>query len=303
MTAELRKAEAGDIIELKNLWMSCFDDSEKATELFFERNKDTYHAYAAILDGKIVSALYLIDCRLGEENAHYLCGAATLPEFRKRGIMSKLIEYSLNDAKSRGDRFSVLLPANVGLYRYYSALGYRTSCAVSVARITREQLENVGEHPCVLPRKMNRSLEFDRNPMREQTSGLRADTRVRPYKYDFEDLQSGFKKGNFLYWNNNYIRFAIDYYSCYGAKAVFNQNALAVFEEENGVCNVFYTIYNDLKELKSLLLNNTKAEHFVIIGKCSEEFFDNFKKEKYGMARALSSKPLPNDIYIGITLD
>ena len=284
MTAEYKKAGTGDIDELKKLWLSCFDDSEEAAKLFFERNKNAYHAYTAILDGKIVSALYLIDCRLCGENAHYLCGAATLPEYRKRGIMSALIEYSLNDAKSRGDRFSVLLPANVGLYRYYSALGYRTSCAVSVARITREQLSGV-EHQT-----------FD------SPSAVRS--RPTPAKIEeSENLQSGFKKNNFLYWNNNYIRFAIDYYACYGAKTVFNQNALAVFEEENGVCNVFYTIYNDLKELKSLLLNNTEAKRFVITGKCGEEFFDNSKKEKYGMARALSSKPLPNDIYIGITLD
>ncbi len=303
MTVEYKTAGSGDIRELKKLWLSCFEDSRGAAELFFERNKNTYHAYAATADGKIVSALYLIDCKLGGENAHYLCGAATLPEYRKRGIMSALIEYSLNDAKSRGDCFSVLLPANAELYRFYSAHGYRTSCAVSVARITREQLENVGEHPCVLPRKMNRSLEFDRNPMREQTSGLRVDTQVRPYKYDFEDLQSGFKKNNFLYWNNNYIRFAIDYYACYGVKTVYSKNALAIFEEENGVCNVFYTIYNNIKELKSLLLSNTEAKYFVIFGKCGEEFFDNSKKEKYGMARALSSKSLPNDIYIGITLD
>ena len=284
MTAELRKAGIGDIDELKNLWLSCFEDSEEAIRLFFERNKNTYHAYTAILDGKIVSALYLIDCRLGGENAHYLCGAATLPEYRKRGIMGELIEYSLNDAKSRGDRFSVLLPANVGLYRYYSALGYRTSCAVSVARITREQLSGI-----------------DHQTFDSPSAGR---SRPTPAKIEeLENLQSGFKKNNLLYWNNNYIRFAIDYYACYGVKAVYSKNALAVFEEENGVCNVFYTIYNDLKELKSLLLNNTEAKHYVITGKCGEEFFDNSKKEKYGMARALSSKPLPNDIYIGITLD
>ena len=284
MTAEYRKAGTGDIDELKKLWLSCFDDSEEAAELFFERNKNTYHAYTAILDGKIVSALYLIDCRLGGESAHYLCGAATLPEYRKRGIMSALIEYSLNDAKSRGDRFSVLLPANVGLYRYYSTLGYRTSCAVSVARITREQLSGI-----------------DHQTFDSPSAGR---SRPTPTKIvELENLQSGFKKNNFLYWNNNFIRFAIDYYACYGVKTVFNQNALAVFEEKDGVCNVFYTIYNDLKELKSLLLNNTEAKRFVITGKCGEEFFDNSKKEKYGMARALSSKPLPNDIYIGITLD
>lgn len=278
MTVEYKTAGSGDIRELKKLWLSCFEDSRGAAELFFERNKNTYHAYAATADGKIVSALYLIDCKLGGENAHYLCGAATLPEYRKRGIMSALIEYSLNDAKSRGDCFSVLLPANAELYRFYSAHGYRTSCAVSVARITREQL------------LVREGLDL---PADEHQS----------FDCDFEDLQSGFKKNNFLYWNNNYIRFAIDYYACYGVKTVYSKNALAIFEEENGVCNVFYTIYNDIKELKFLLLSNTEAKYFVIFGKCGEEFFDNSKKEKYGMARALSSKSLPNDIYIGITLD
>ena len=273
MTAEYRKAGIGDINELKKLWLTCFEDSEEAVGIFFERNKNTYHAYVAVIDGKIISALYLIDCKLGGECAHYLCGAATLPEYRKRGIMSALIEYSLNDAKSRGDRYSVLLPANAWLYRFYGSHGYRTVCSVSRAEVRRYELEaDCGE------------ITKTESP-------------------DFEKIQSGFKKNNFLYWNNNFLRFAIDYYACYGVKTVFSQNVVAIFEEENGVCNVFYTAYNDLKELETLLLNNSGAKRFVIFGKCGEGFFNNSKKEKYGMARALSSKPLPNDIYIGITLD
>ena len=69
MTVEYKTAGSGDIRELKKLWLSCFEDSRGAAELFFERNKNTYHAYAATADGKIVSALYLIDCKLGGENA------------------------------------------------------------------------------------------------------------------------------------------------------------------------------------------------------------------------------------------
>ena len=277
MTAELRTACEADIKTLKKLWLSCFEDSEEAAGLFFERNKDTYHAYVAEADERLVSALYLIDCKLGGENAHYLCGAATLPEFRKRGIMSALIEYALNDAKGRGDRYSVLLPASEGLYRYYGALGYRTSCTVSIARFIREQL-SVG-------------VGFDR-PVGCESSVC-----------DFERLQNGFNKENFLYWNNDFIKFAIDYYALYGVRAVHSQNVLALYEEANGVCTVLYTIYNDIKELKALLLNSTTAKSYVILGKSGEKFFDDSKKEKYGMARALTAKPLPKDIYIGITLD
>lgn len=273
MNTELKIAGKEDINELKALWLSCFDDSPEAADLFFERNKNTYHAYAATENGKIVSALYLIDCTLGGAQAHYLCGAATLPDFRNRGIMGKLIEYSLNDAKNRGDRFSVLLPASGKLYRFYGKHGYRACCSVRGAMVHRNELER----GCA-------------------DSILVGDTA------DFEYIQYGFKRGNFLLWNNDYVRFAIEYYACYGIKTAFSKNAMAIFEEENGVCNVFYCAYNDLKELKTLLLGSSDSVRFVVYGKCGEEFFDISKKEKYGMAKALSTTPLPKDIYIGITL-
>jgi GNAT superfamily N-acetyltransferase len=274
MNVEFRTSENRDTDRLKCLWLLCFDDSPEAAELFFERNKDTYHAYVAQVNGEAVSALYLIDCKLCGENAHYLCGAATMPEFRKRGIMGGLIEYSLNDAKRRGDRYSVLLPASESLYRFYSGHGYRTCC--SMCRTVKSRFE--------LERDRADSIRFAGNA-------------------DFEQMQNGFEKDNFLLWNNNYIRFAVDYYACYGVKTAFSQNALAIYEEEHGVCCVIYSIYNDIKELNSLLIDNSAAKKFVIIGKSGEMMFKNSKKEKYGMARALTSKPLPNDIYIGITLE
>ena len=274
MNEIFRTAENFDTDKLKSLWLLCFDDLPEAAELFFERNKNTYHAYISEIDGKLVSALYLIDCKLGGENAHYLCGAATLPEFRKRGIMGRLIEYSLNDAKRRGDRYSVLLPASESLYRFYSGHGYRTCCSICRTVISRAELE------------------------RDCSGCVNAVDSA-----DFEQIQKGFKKDNFLFWNNNYIRFAVDYYACYGVKTVLSQNALAVFEEEDSVCTVIYSIYNDIKELKTLLINNSAAKKFVITGKSGEKLFNNSKKEKCGMARALTAKPLPNDIYIGITLE
>ncbi len=57
MNTELKIAGKEDINELKALWLSCFDDSPEAADLFFERNKNTYHAYAATENGKIVSAI------------------------------------------------------------------------------------------------------------------------------------------------------------------------------------------------------------------------------------------------------
>ena len=41
------------------------------------------------------------------------------------GIMAALIGHALKDAADRGDRYSLLLPADEPLYRYYARFGYR----------------------------------------------------------------------------------------------------------------------------------------------------------------------------------
>ena len=279
MTEKLRKANESDLRELKKLWLRCFDDSEKAVELFFERNKNICNAYLAAEGEKTAAAVYFINCALNGKKAHYLCGAATLPEFRKRGIMSRLIEYALNDAESRGDVFSVLLPANRELYDFYGRLGYKPCCSVCGAVFDRSELES----DC-------------------------ADELKAAESSDFERIQLECRKNNFLLQNNNFIGFAKEYYSCYGVRTAESQNALAFFEEENGVCTVFYTIYNDIKELKTLLLKSSSAKSFVIFGKSGEDIFNNSNKEIkpkiHGMAKALKpNEPLPDDIYIGITME
>ena len=123
-----RQTAARDVPQLSDLWLACFEDTPQAVKLFFERNKSDLHGYAATEDGAVIAAVYLIDCTLNGRQAHYLCGAATLPSHRKRGVMSALIDYALGDAAARGDSFSVLLPANDGLYRFYARLGYQKGC-------------------------------------------------------------------------------------------------------------------------------------------------------------------------------
>ena len=57
MNTELKIAGKEDINELTALWLRCFDDSPEAADLFYERNKKTYHAYAVTDNGRIFSVL------------------------------------------------------------------------------------------------------------------------------------------------------------------------------------------------------------------------------------------------------
>lgn len=147
----LRPAQKQDIPELLDLWLAVFDEKREAAELFFNRNLNYTHGYIAQLEGRIIAAVYLIDGSVNGRKAHYLCGAGTLPEFRGRGVMSRLIGFALADAKNRGDVYSLLYPANDGLYDFYARLGYQSVCTQTARAFTRQSLREAFEaenQPC-----------------------------------------------------------------------------------------------------------------------------------------------------------
>lgn len=262
-----RKVCAEDVKNLKKLWLSCFSEREDAAELFFKRNSATYNGYCACDGSQIISALYLIDCTLCGKKAHYLCGAATLPEYRRRGIMSDLIEFALTDAEARGDCFSALLPANEKLYGYYAGRGYHSRGAACTA-------------------------EFD---CKEQGSFIEGEP-------DIEKLQKVCFTDKFLFWNNSYVSFAEEYYARYGVKTVKSANAFALYEQKGEYADVFYAAFNDIKELKSLLYAQG-IRRFSLTGSPMNHIFKDSEPEKHGMLRTLNNSELPDIFFIGITLD
>ena len=265
-----RNCSADDLPALKRLWLACFDEKETAAELFFKRNKTTFHAYACDCGGAVVSALYLIDCTLNGAPAHYLCGASTLPQYRGRGIMSGLIAYALKDAEERGDRMSVLLPANEALYGFYGRLGYKTGCAVKTKRFSTDT--------CMA---------------------------FKSGKPDLQELQKLCYKNKFLLWNNDYISFAAEYYGCYGAKTAEGKNTFAIYEADTESAEVIYAVYNDIEELKTLLRAEGIKE-FGLSGSADSPLFAGKKAVPHGMIRPLGGRREENgkteDVYIGITL-
>ena len=123
----------------KKLWLSCFDEDQTAVNLIFD--SDLFDGCCAVVDDRIVSALYLVKGTLNGEKSHYLCGASTDKSFRGNGIMSRLIDFALNDAKNNGDVYSLLFPANDGLYGFYTKLGYALNCTVKAVKFQGKRLK------------------------------------------------------------------------------------------------------------------------------------------------------------------
>ena len=254
-----------DLPQLKGVWLSCFEEREDAAELFFEENASTFHAYACEEDGKIVSALYLIDCTLNSAPAHYLCGAATLPDHRRRGIMAGLITYALEDAKRRGDRYSLLFPASGSLYGFYAKFGYLPTCAEKTA-----ELDTVTERQCC-----------GGSP-------------------DLQELQGKHIKDR-LIWADGFIRFAADYYACYGAKTAQSADAFAICESDGGFAEVIYALYREIDDLKALLGANG-ISRFRLTAPANSPQIDGGITKPSGMILPLSGDAPPENVFIGITL-
>lgn len=262
---------------LKNLWLDSFGEKSEAVDLFFNQCIDFTTIYTASIEEKTVAMLFLVHSTLNGKNAHYLCSAATSSEYRNLGIMGKLIEFALDDSRKNGDVYSLLFPANDTLYSYYERFGYKPLCTVKKAVFSREELRRF-------------SLN-NQNNLTDETS------------YNYEELQKVCLKDNFLLQNNNFISFASDYYSLYDCKTVKSNNCFALVEEENGIAEVFYSIYESLGSLAQALLKNTTAKLFEFTVKADDKLYNNYKNEKYGMIKSLdNNEKIPENTYIGITL-
>ena len=109
--------------DLKALWEAVFGDTRQVTDAFFKNAFFPEGCFYESVDGKAVSALYLLPVTLGEKKGFYLYAAATLPEHRGRGLMGLLINEALAYAKAQAD-FVYLCPAEASLYDYYRRFGF-----------------------------------------------------------------------------------------------------------------------------------------------------------------------------------
>ena len=116
------------IPSLINLWHKVFGDEREYIELFFGDAYFDSECFAEIVDGEAVSALYLLRCIIKCDgkiyHGRYLYAAATLPEYRGKGLMSKLIKEAQDYSQGENLDFIALVPANDGLYGYYSGFDF-----------------------------------------------------------------------------------------------------------------------------------------------------------------------------------
>lgn len=134
-------ADSREKVQLKKIWMECYDDPEDYVDFFFQNGFGKCRCICESEDGLIVGALYLFECSivpLGQP-AFYWYAGGVLPSFRGKGVYRKIINHVLNLAKME-ERISLCYPAP-GLDKFYKKVGLTDDYLCNVCHF---QLENNG---------------------------------------------------------------------------------------------------------------------------------------------------------------
>lgn len=109
-----QKADAYD------LWQRCFGDSKEYMDCYFAwRLKE--NQVLSLYDHEIMTSMvhlnpYSLKVVSKEVGANYIVGVATREEYRKKGLMRRLLIKALREMYQEGQEFTYLMPASEAIY-------------------------------------------------------------------------------------------------------------------------------------------------------------------------------------------
>lgn len=119
-----------DIFYLDNNWVDWF-----MRDVFRENQLHVFDT-----DNRVTSVMlstpYSMDFHGRKVGCEYISYVATLPYYRGRGQMRRLMNDTLNDVSRRGIPFAALIPASRQLYFIYDSMGFATVFYVDEQRYT-----------------------------------------------------------------------------------------------------------------------------------------------------------------------
>lgn len=124
----LREIAPEDVPALKSLWARCFGDEARVIEAFFRLLPDMGGGVAAVVDGEIAGAAYILT---GQELlvpgklpqlCGYLYGVAVEAAYRGHGLGRALSRAAAELGGSRGAELLCTLPAERSLYGWYEEI-------------------------------------------------------------------------------------------------------------------------------------------------------------------------------------
>jgi predicted acetyltransferase len=113
---------------VRRMWKICFDDTDEFLDILSAYKYKNENTLIYFEEGKAVASLqmlpYTINFYRQEIPFAYLAGLCTLPGYREKGYMSRLIHEAHRVLSERNIPLSILIPAEEWLYGFYEKYGY-----------------------------------------------------------------------------------------------------------------------------------------------------------------------------------
>lgn len=278
----IRLSDVTDRESLIILWQEAFGDSREAVEIFLDKRCLTQNTLVADVDGKIASMLFLLEGKIKAKDkilkAYYLYAAATLKEFRGKGIMAQMLCEAEKLAQSRGIDLICLKPAEKSLYGFYKKHGYKTVFATKNVSVKAD---------------LNASSVFNGN-----CSDV------------FSARESVFADTDRFIWNKSAIEFAISQHKYYGGKVFETREGYCLYSMNDNACSVkefCFTSQNAMPVLSHIAALEHISEFRIELPVGYPFNSDSVFVADNGMALFISKDSLvlenTKDLYLNLTLD
>lgn len=124
----IRYADDSTAPLVRQMWKICFEDDDEYIDIYFAHKYHNENTLIYFEDEAPVASLQMLPYTITFYKQpipfYYLAGLCTLPEYRKRGYMDRLIHKAHIEIENRGIALSILIPAEDWLYGFYENYGY-----------------------------------------------------------------------------------------------------------------------------------------------------------------------------------
>lgn len=139
---EIRFAKNTDIPKLKQIWKTCFGDSDEYINFFFDNMFRPENAVVAVNNGEAVGVVHMLDASFKETPFKYGYAIGVLPEFRGKSLCEKMHIFIKNYCYNNGYMYG-LHPANDKLASFYKSIGLKDMFSLKIVEdLCTEKNEN-----------------------------------------------------------------------------------------------------------------------------------------------------------------
>lgn len=190
--------------DLERLWRACFGDSEDYVRYFFTHRYVPENCLCYVDESvrRPVAMLHLLPAGVSEDggiaSAQYIYAACTRADYRRQGMMAALLDTARKLGHSRGVKYSLTVPSESRLFRYYAKHGFHRCYQVRMVYMDRADLRFLckdGPKPEGSPletmMKLSEAYEFRRNMLTDREGFVNWDTDAFRYAVGCHENDGG----------------------------------------------------------------------------------------------------------------